>query len=139
MDRQPGGSQGGTYSGNAVACAAAKATIEVMLESGFMGHVQERGQQITEALRAMQQEGVAPIRDVRGPGLMIGLEFDDERVEKGFATKVAKACLSRGMIVLTTGIFETLRLIPPLTISAEDCAHGMAVLRDACKEVAGQA
>mmetsp|Transcript_102377 Transcript_102377/g.285256 ORF Transcript_102377/g.285256 Transcript_102377/m.285256 type:complete len:449 (-) Transcript_102377:235-1581(-) len=136
MDTQPGGSQGGTYSGNVVACAAANATLEVMLEPGFMANVQERGQQLTRGFKAMQRDGIAPIADVRGPGLMIGLEFDDSKVEKGFATKVCKACLSNGVVVLNTGIYETLRIIPPLTISEEECDLGLNVIRKSLQSLA---
>jgi len=135
MDKQPGGSQGGTYAGNAVACAAANATIEVMLNDGILANVEERGRQITEGLLAMQREGY-PIKEVRGPGLMIGMDFDTTKVAKGFAATVAKACLARGAIILPTGIFETLRLIPPLIISSDECAQALAILRDALQEVA---
>ncbi|CAE8589600.1 unnamed protein product [Polarella glacialis] len=139
MDAQPAGCQGGTYAGNAVACAAANATIEVMSEEGFFQNVEERGMQLTQGLQVLQQANPELIREVRGPGLMIGVEFNDQKVEKGFASKVSKACLSRGMIVLSTGVFETLRLIPPLTVSSSECQHALAVLEAAIKEAASGA
>lgn len=133
MNTQPGGSQGGTYAGNAIACAAANATIDVMTQPGFLQRVDERGKQLTEGFLAMQEDFPGVILQVRGPGLMIGVEFDPDKVEKGFATKVVKACLSRGLIVLSTGIYETLRIIPPLTVSAEECSIALAILRDSIK------
>lgn len=135
MARQPGGSQGGTYAGNAVACAAANATIDTILDDNILANVNERGSQLTQALLAMQKEGVAPIREVRGPGLMIGLDFDTSRVEKGFASKVAKACLAHGMIILSTGVYETLRLVPPLIVSEAECATALSILARAMKDV----
>ncbi|CAJ1411058.1 unnamed protein product [Effrenium voratum] len=127
---QPPGSQGGTYAGNVVACAAANATLEVMSGSGFMSAVEARGAQLREALELLRQQHPEVIREVRGPGLMIGLEFTD-KVGKGFAQKVGKACLQRGLIMLPTGIFETLRIIPPLTVSAEECEMGAKILKEA--------
>jgi len=135
MDKQPAGSQGGTYAGNAIACAAANATMDVMMETGFLDEVQARGKQLTEGFLALQATHPEVIKEVRGPGLMIGVEFDDSKVEKGFAGKVSKACLARGMIVLPTGIFETLRIIPPLTVSASECEHGLALFGDALRDV----
>lgn len=138
MDRQPGGSQGGTYAGNVVACAAANATIDVMLEDGFLEKVRDRGTQMMEGLLALKQTFPTIIREVRGPGLMIGLEFDDYQVDKGFASQVAKACLARGMIVLPTGIYETLRIIPPLIVSEEEIDQALKILREALEDVAPQ-
>eukprot|EP00928_Gymnodinium_smaydae_P022754 TRINITY_DN19004_c0_g1_i1.p1 TRINITY_DN19004_c0_g1~~TRINITY_DN19004_c0_g1_i1.p1 ORF type:complete len:457 (-),score=111.15 TRINITY_DN19004_c0_g1_i1:187-1557(-) len=134
-DRQPPGSQGGTYAGNAVACAAALATIDVMTSQGFLANVDERGRQFQDGFRALQSEGLAPIVDVRGLGLMIGIEFDTSRVDKGYASKVSKACMDHGMIVLSTGIFETLRLIPPLTISADEVDHALKTFRQVFKHL----
>jgi 4-aminobutyrate aminotransferase len=135
MDKQPAGSQGGTYAGNAIACAAANATMDVMMETGFLDEVQARGKQLTEGFLALQATHPEVIKEVRGPGLMIGVEFDNSKVEKGFAGKISKACLARGMIVLPTGIFETLRIIPPLTVSASECEHGLALFGDALRDV----
>lgn len=135
MDKQPAGSQGGTYAGNALACAAANATIDVMTEPGFMDAVEERGRQLTDGFLALQRKHPQVIKQVRGPGLMIGVEFDDAQVEKGFAGKVSKACLARGMVVLPTGIFETLRIIPPLTVNATECEQALAIFTAALEDV----
>lgn len=131
MDRQPGGSQGGTYAGNALACASANATIDALRDENILENVNARGKELRAGLEAMQQEGLAPIHQVRGPGLMIGLDFDMAKVERGFAGKVSKACLERGMIVLTTGALETLRLIPPLNVSPEEVQICLKTLREA--------
>lgn len=126
---QPAGSQGGTYAGNAVACAAANATLEVMTVPAFMASVNQRGEQLRSGLRTLQAQHPDIIQEVRGPGLMIGLEF--HKVPKGFAQQVAKACLAHGLIVLPTGIFETIRIIPPLTVSEEECEQGLKIFQEA--------
>uniref|UniRef100_A0A7S1S0V8 Acetylornithine transaminase n=1 Tax=Alexandrium catenella TaxID=2925 RepID=A0A7S1S0V8_ALECA len=134
MDVQPGGSQGGTYAGNIVACAAANAVLDVMAEPGFFETVQARGQQIKDGLEAMKRDGVAPITEVRGPGLMIGVEFDENKVGKGFSSQVCKACLSNGLILLNTGLYETMRVIPPLTVSEEECDIALSIFRKSLQQ-----
>eukprot|EP00929_Paragymnodinium_shiwhaense_P042517 TRINITY_DN21988_c0_g1_i1.p1 TRINITY_DN21988_c0_g1~~TRINITY_DN21988_c0_g1_i1.p1 ORF type:complete len:488 (-),score=135.57 TRINITY_DN21988_c0_g1_i1:381-1844(-) len=133
-DLQPAGSQGGTYAGNAVACAAAKATIDTIVDENILSNVQARGLQLMDGLRKIKEETGVPIADIRGLGLMVGCEFDDRAVEKGFAAKVSKAALARGVIVLPTGAYETLRIIPPLIVSEEEMAHGLDVLKSSMVE-----
>ncbi|KAI9264228.1 pyridoxal phosphate-dependent transferase [Phascolomyces articulosus] len=120
MDRQPAGSMGGTYSGNAVACAAAKATLEIFDEENILENVNARSEQFFNAFRAkipsLLPEGVTA--DIRGLGLMIGIEFMN--APSGIAGKVAGEAFKLDTIVLTTSIYETLRLIPPLNITKEE-------------------
>ena len=73
------GSMGGTYGGNAVACAAAVATVDVIIEEGVLENVKARGSQLMKGLLAIQRE-VKPglIIDVRGEGLMLAVEFGQQ-------------------------------------------------------------
>ena len=73
------------------------------------------------------------IHDVRGLGLMLALEF---KPGQGFASKVQAKCMEKDMLVLTTSIYDTLRLIPPLNITKEDMAKGIQILKEAVEEVA---
>jgi len=127
---QPGGSQGGTYAGNVIACASANATLDVLTDDKILENVSARGQEMINGLQEIRDAG-APISDIRGLGLMIGMDFDMKRVEKGFAGKVAKEGLSRGIILLTTGIYETLRFIPPLNVSSDEIKHGLVLIEEA--------
>jgi 4-aminobutyrate aminotransferase len=135
-DAQPAGAQGGTYAGNAIACAAANATIGVLSKDGFMDDVNARGEQLRAGLHEMKH--LLPVKDIRGHGLMIGIEFDKDVVPKGFAGKISKACLSRGMIILSTGVFETIRMIPPLNVSASECDESLKIMKAAFEEVAAE-
>ncbi|KNC80534.1 hypothetical protein SARC_07106 [Sphaeroforma arctica JP610] len=132
MDKQVVGSMGGTYAGNAVACAAAKATLEVFREEKLLENVNARGEQMRTALRKMQEK--YPIHDVRGLGLMIGLEFNKD-VPANTAKQVTVECLNRGMMLLNTSVFETVRFIPPLTVSAGEVDEAMEIFEDALKTV----
>ncbi|KAL0095779.1 pyridoxal phosphate-dependent transferase [Phycomyces blakesleeanus] len=120
MDLQPPGSMGGTYSGNAISCAAANATLRVFDDEKLLENCNARSEQFFSALRAKipaaLPKGVTV--DVRGEGLMIGIEFMG--VPYGFANSVAQEALKLDTIVLTTSIYETLRLIPPLNITKEE-------------------
>ena len=120
MDLQPPGSMGGTYSGNAISCAAAKATLQVFEEENVLENCNIRSKQFFDGLRSkipsLLPEGVTV--DIRGKGLMIGIEFMG--VPYGFANSIAAEALKLDTILLTTSIYETLRLIPPLTITEEE-------------------
>lgn len=120
MDTQAPGSMGGTYSGNAIACAAANATLQVFDEENILENCNARSEQFFTALRekipSLLPKDIQV--DIRGLGLMIGIEFLN--APKGFANAVAQEAFNLDTIVLTTSIYETLRLIPPLNITKEE-------------------
>ena len=127
------GSHGGTYGGNAMGCAAALATIEIMSDPAFMPNVVERGEQLMSGLRELQNHD-AGITDVRGLGLMVGTEFSDP-------TRVAaiqKHCLDEGrMILMNAGTYgNTLRWMPPLVVSAHEIEIGLGTFGAALKATA---
>jgi 4-aminobutyrate aminotransferase len=128
--RWPSGSHGGTYGGNAIGCAAALATIDVMTEPGFMENVNARGEQLMEGLRAVQEHD-AGLLQVRGLGLMVGTEFND-------AARVAAIqarCLSEGhLIVMNAGTYgRTLRWMPPLVVNEREIDLALAAFGGAVK------
>eukprot|EP01135_Chromosphaera_perkinsii_P005254 Nk52_evm4s328 gene=Nk52_evmTU4s328 len=134
MHSQPAGSMGGTYAGNAVSCAAANATIDIMTSTNILDSSLERGNQLVEgvldiALRHPHIKGL--IREVRGVGLMIGIDFEQNMVSPGFAARVSKECLNRGLLLLTTSCFETLRFIPPLNVTEDEVKEGLHIFEAA--------
>lgn len=132
------GSHGGTYGGNAVACAAAVATIQAMREERMLENAQERGAELMSGLRRLQEE-YPQIGDVRGLGLMIGTEFIiDGRPEK--AKPLTKALIhaaeERGLLLLTCGTYDnTIRWIPPLNVSREQIQEGLRIFEEALQAV----
>ncbi|TMW64243.1 hypothetical protein Poli38472_012865 [Pythium oligandrum] len=133
-DSQPPGSVGGTYAGNAVSCAAALATLDVIEEENVLANVNKRGAEFMAGLQKLKASGRYPIQDVRGLGLMVALEFDLKLAPVGTAARVSEACLKHGMMVLTTSTFETLRFMPPLTISADETRLGLELLERALED-----
>lgn len=113
------GSHGGTYGGNAVAAAAAVATIRTIKEEKIIENVVTRGAQLKAGL-AHLQEKYPQIADVRGLGLMVGTEFRDAhgKPDKKTTKAVQAECLSRQMMLLTAGPWDnTIRWIPPLVVT----------------------
>eukprot|EP01117_Protostelium_nocturnum_P005409 TRINITY_DN1962_c0_g1_i1.p1 TRINITY_DN1962_c0_g1~~TRINITY_DN1962_c0_g1_i1.p1 ORF type:complete len:292 (-),score=108.99 TRINITY_DN1962_c0_g1_i1:41-916(-) len=134
MQTQPPGSMGGTYAGNAVACAAACATIDAMKEEKMLENTNERGKQLVDGLKAIQKKHNV-ISEIRGLGLMIGVEFDEKKVPAKFADAVSKECYNNGMLLLTTSIFETLRFIPALNVSADEIKLGLEIFEKSLASV----
>jgi 4-aminobutyrate aminotransferase len=122
MDRWPKGAHGSTFGGNPLSCAAALATLDVLEDEGCY----ERATEIGDAVRARLDPLVgSSVVEVRGVGAMIGVQL----AHAATATEVQQRCLHGGVIVLTCGPrADVLRLIPPLTITDDELAHGLDVL-----------
>jgi 4-aminobutyrate aminotransferase len=127
MERWPPGSHGGTYGGNAVACAAATATIQVLRDEGLIENAVEMGQALTAGLRQLQEE-YPEIGDVRGRGLMIATEFTNAAGEPWTerAKAAARAAFEEGLLLLTCGSYDNIiRWIPPLIVNGEQIRDGL--------------
>ncbi|OYO06240.1 aspartate aminotransferase family protein [Enemella evansiae] len=133
------GSQGGTYGGNAVAAAAACATIDVIAEENLVENARVRGDQLAEGLQRIAEE-YQVITDVRGRGLMQGIEFGDADGRTGgqLATAVQQATTGQGLLSLTCGpLGNVVRLIPALVVSADEIDLGLERFGAAVAEVVG--
>ncbi len=126
------GAHGSTYGGNPVACAAALATIE-LLEGGLVANAADRGRQAMEGLRGLAGRFPGLVTDVRGRGLMIGIEFDSAE----HAEEVQWACFQRGLLVLECGK-SAVRLSPPLVVNAAEMATALGIFAEAVAEVAAR-
>jgi 4-aminobutyrate aminotransferase len=132
------GSHGGTYGGNPVACAAAVATIEAIQEEGLLENAASRGEQLMVGLRHLQEEHPA-MGDVRGLGLMVGVEFSGENraPDKAMAKRVIHACQENKLLLLTCGPWDnTIRFIPPLVASAEEIGEALRIFEGALQTAA---
>jgi len=127
MERWPTGTHGSTFGGNPVTCAAALATLDVLEREGLYDRARDVGERLLGRLQA-EVRPLDVVRDVRGLGLMIGIELSDAAT----ATAVCHRCLAAGVIVLACGPDENiLRVVPPLTITDDELDHGLRVLVDA--------
>jgi len=132
-DSQAPGTMGGTYAGNVVACAAAVATQNVIRDEGLVERSRDRGKKLWAGLLDLQDR-YDVIRDVRGPGCMIGLEFEPDAPE-GINKLVSQACFENGMLLLPASVYPTIRFIPPLTVSDDEIEMGLNIFEKSLKEV----
>lgn len=133
-DQQEPGTMGGTYAGNAISCAAALATQKVIREEGLVENSQVMGARLENGLKSLQANYTDMIRDVRGLGCMIGVEFQ-ENVAPGTSKALSQACFRNGMILLPASVFPTVRFIPPLTVTKEEVDMGLDIFEKSLKEV----
>ncbi|MFN8403162.1 MAG: aminotransferase class III-fold pyridoxal phosphate-dependent enzyme, partial [Anaerolineales bacterium] len=131
------GSIGGTYGGNAIACAAGVATIRAMRDENMLENATEKGIQLMTGLRKLQEE-YPQIGDVRGKGLMIGTEFTangNRAKEKQMVKDVIHSAEEKGMLLLSCGTYDnTLRWIPPLNVTSEQVNDGLRIFGEVLKE-----
>jgi 4-aminobutyrate aminotransferase len=129
------GSQGGTYGGNAVACAAALATLDVIEEEGLVANAAEQGLRLRDGLQKVAADHPR-IADVRGLGLMVGNEFctPDGAPDTAAATRAHAAAADNGLLLLTCGPHaNVVRMIPPLIVTAEQVDEAVAIWAEAVR------
>ena len=136
---QPGG-LGGTFGGSPVAIAAAHAVLDVIADEKLCDRATVLGARLKQRLEGLRAQ-VPQIADVRGPGLMVAVEFNraDGTPNPDFANAVRLAALERGLILLTCGVFgNVIRFLPPLTIQDSVFDEALDVLQATLLEVAGR-
>jgi 4-aminobutyrate aminotransferase len=136
MEKWPPGSHANTYGGNPVCCAAALATLK-LVSGHYMENARAMGERAMQRLRQFAQE-FPVIGDVRGQGLMIGMEFVKDRASKvpakEFATRLVARAFENGLLLLECGA-SGLRIIPPLMIEAPLLDEGLDILHRSFKQV----
>nr|MEB3859976.1 aminotransferase class III-fold pyridoxal phosphate-dependent enzyme [Desulfurococcales archaeon] len=135
MDLPPG-SHATTFGGNPVALAACRATIRVLREEGLVERAYRLGEEALKFLRDLAVEA-SLIGDVRGKGLMIGVELVEDHDTKRPAVEAARRVLmesfKRGVLVIGGGV-STIRMAPPLNISEELLWRGLEILADILRD-----
>lgn len=114
------GSHGTTFGGHPVCCAAALAQIDELLSRGLAENAAKVGAYFMEQLRPLPH-----VKEVRGQGLLVGVEFDDSIS----GVDVKHGCLDRHLLITAMGA-HTIRMIPPLIITEADCDKAVAIIRD---------
>jgi 4-aminobutyrate aminotransferase len=131
----PNGSHGNTFGGNPLACAAALKTIE-LIENQYLENTQKMGVIALDILQKLQTHHPC-IGDVRGKGLMIGVEFVQDRTSKKPAVdlrnEVVDLCFEKGLLVLGCGD-STIRITPPLCVNEQEIREGLEIFALAVKE-----
>lgn len=130
------GSHGNTFGGNPISCGAALATID-LLENGLMQNAEKVGSHLLSQLRELQQAHRL-MGDVRGMGLMIGVELVRDRETKEMAIpergKIIQRAFEKGLLILGCGQ-NVIRLIPPLTLKRSEADEALAIFDEVLTEV----
>lgn len=119
------GSHGTTFGGHPVCCAAALATVNEMLDRDLAGNAKKMGAYFMEKLNTLPH-----VKEVRGQGLLVGVEFDDTIS----GVDVKHACLDRKLLITAIGA-HMIRMVPPLIITEEDCAKAVSIIEEAVKSL----
>lgn len=137
MKKWQTGTHGGTFGGNAVACAAGVATIRAMRDERMLENARVRGDQLIKHLKRVQLD-YPVIGDVRGLGLMIGVEFRslDRKPDKITTKAVVTECFNNKLMLLTCGTYDNvIRWIPPLIVTEDEIDMAVSIFTDAIRSV----
>ena len=114
------GSHGSTFGGSPVSCAASLAEIDELLDRDLAGNAKEMGAYFMEELKKLPH-----VKEVRGQGLLVGVEFDDTVN----AVDIKHGCFDRKLLVTAIGS-SIIRMVPPLILTREDCDKAFAILKE---------
>jgi len=127
-----------TFGGNPLVCAAALANLDYLLSHDLQSNSLRQGTKMLGSLHPLVEE-LSIVGDVRGKGLMVGVELveaDGRTPNVAAVGAVLETCKREGLLVGKGGLYgNCLRIAPPLTLTDEECAHGTAVLVDALRSV----
>jgi 4-aminobutyrate aminotransferase len=131
QERWGRGAHGSTFGGNPVACAAGIAVLETIRSEGLLENVVARGAELRAGLERIAAEDDR-IGDIRGPGMMIGVEFVRDRSTRepdgSLPDRLSAACADNGLLVLTCGSqHEVVRWIPPLDVTAAEISEAVEI------------
>jgi 4-aminobutyrate aminotransferase len=131
QERWGRGAHGSTFGGNPVACAAGLAVLETIESEGLVANAAARGAELRAGLERIAAEDDR-IGDVRGPGLMVGVEFVRDRATRepdgSLPDRLSVACADNGLLILTCGSqHEVVRWIPPLDVTAAEISEGVEI------------
>ena len=138
MSKWPKGTHGGTYGGgSAIAMAAARATIEVITEEKLVENTRQRGEQLCQGLEAMKAK-YGFHADIRGRGLMIGVEFsqEDGSPNPELAKAVLESCINKKLLLLACGSYgNVIRWIPPLIVSETQMEEALSIFESVIQDL----
>lgn len=125
------GQHGSTFGGNPVVAAGSNAVLDKVSSPGFLDEVAEKGRYIADAIKSMN---IPYLKEVRGLGMMIGAELVSPSEGGAAAGAFAGLALQKGLLLLTAGS-NTVRLLPPLTISMAKIEEGLAIFKETANKI----
>lgn len=123
------GDHGSTFAGNPLACHVACTTFDIISDSAFLADVERKGELLRAGLRAGLGDN-AHVQEVRGVGLIVGIQLDQ------MAGKMVDAAREQGLLIITAGKGDIVRLVPPLTVTDDEIDTCCRILADVVKVLA---
>src|SRR3989440_381304 len=139
MDATNPGGLGGTFGGNPVACAAALAVIDVLLEENLPQRGTRLGDRALARMRAWQDRH-SRVGDIRGLGAMVAMELVTDRATRepagAMTNEILRYCHTHGLVLLKAGLYDNvIRLLFPLTVSEQELDRGLDILEEALDQL----
>jgi acetylornithine/N-succinyldiaminopimelate aminotransferase len=123
------GTHGSTFGGNPLAMAVANAVLDVILEPGFLPHVEQMGLRLKQELARIKDENPGVVEEVRACGLLTGIKVKPPMAD------VVNACVAEKLLTVTAGE-NVVRLLPPLNVTEAEVSEAMRRLSAALRRVA---
>ncbi|MNV00092.1 Putrescine aminotransferase [compost metagenome] len=117
-----------TFGGNPLACAAALATINVLLEQNLPAQAEQKGDMLLDGFLQLGREYPDLVQDARGKGMLMAIEFVDNEIGYNFASEMFR---QRVLVAGTLNNSKTIRIEPPLTLTIEQCEQVLKAARKA--------
>ena len=140
LDQLAPGAHGGTYGGNAVACAAALATLDVIDDERLVDRARRLGEHMLAGLRRVA-EGHPHVAEVRGRGLMLAIELADAEglaPRPDLAKRLLAEAMDRKLLLLSCGTYgQAVRIIPPLVTTDDEVEIALAAIADSLAAIGG--
>ncbi|MBT4890030.1 MAG: aspartate aminotransferase family protein [Rhodospirillales bacterium] len=127
------GTHGTTYGGNPLAMSAANAVLDIVLEDGFMGHVEQSGRYLRRQLEGLVSKYPSLLADVRGMGLMLGLKC----VEEGKNAILNGKLFELGLLTALAGD-NVVRFVPPLIVTQDQIDEAITIIDNACQSLGAE-
>ncbi len=124
------GMHGTTLGGNPLAMSSSKAMFETIMDEGLLDRATDSGQYFLENLQAFSEENKKHIKEIRGKGLILGIEFKD----KDFAKAVVNKCIEKGLLSILTAQ-KVMRILPPLNVKKKEIDRALKIIGETLKEV----
>ena len=124
------GNHGTTLGGNPLAMSAGIAVMKTIIEDGLLDNAEGTGEYFLSGLRSVKEEFGELIRDVRGKGLILGIEFRSPEIAKEAVGK----CTNNGLLTILTEQ-KVMRMLPPLIVGRKEIDHAIKIIRRSLKEV----
>lgn len=137
MQQWPAGAHGGTFGGNPVACAAACATLDVLVQDGALDNCKTMGKYFRKKLEALQEKYSDIIGDIRGMGLMLAMEIvhTDKRPDGELTAKIKSKALEKGLLLLLCGVYHNnVRFIAPTIVTKVEIDLAMQIVEECIEE-----